>query len=202
MISVKIGECNIDIVPIVKGLVQEKEKITEAMSSKTYDCAAIALGIEEVEALRKRKEIQGEFEPSDLDMVYSYLVKEFGPIDLPDPSFTFLVDECTAKNIPIVPLDMTEEDFSKVYCETVTTLEFLREKRIMKKAMKKNFDRSSPEAFAKQWDDLVNEIKGYRTMSVYRETYMAEQLKDLANYRKNVIAVIEYERIDGIVSRL
>lgn len=202
MISMKIGECNIDIIPTVKGLAQEKDKVSEALSSKTYDCAAIALGIEEVEALRRRSEIQGEFQPSDLDMVYSYLVKEFGPIDLPDPAFTFLVDECTSKNIPIVPLDMTEEDFSKVYCDTVTTLEFLKEKKIMKKAMKKKFDKSSPEAFVKEWDDLINEIKGYRTMSVYRETYMAEQLRDLSNYRKNVIAVIESERVDGVISRL
>ncbi len=200
MISLKINDCNVDIVPIVKGLIADKDKVAEAMK-KDYEAAAVALGIEDVESTRRRKEL-GEYDPSDLDSVYSYLLKDYGPIDMPDPSFTYLIDTCTEKGIPIIPLDMDDEDFSKLYCETVTTVEFLKEKRIMKKAMKKKFDKSSPEAFVMQWDDLMNEIKGYMKMSAYREKYMAEQIRDTAKYRKNLIAVIELERVDGIVKIL
>ena len=202
MFSVSIGGCDVDIVPIVKGLISEKDKIVSALSSKDYECTAVALGIEDIEALRRRDEIEGEPEPSDLDSVYSYILKDIGPINLPDPSFTYLVDECTRRDIPIIPLDMTDEEYSKVYCETVSTLEFLKEKRIIKKAMRTEFDTSTPERFAEQWDALLNEIKGYRCMSVYRENYMAEQLKDISRYRKNVLAVIEHERCAGILERL
>ena len=36
-------------------------------------------------------------------------------------------------------------------------------------------------------------------MSKYREEYMAGQIKDIANYRKNVLLLIEYERVNGVM---
>ena len=199
MISKTIGDCTFDIIPIVKGLNSYSEEVKKALDQGGYDAASVALGIEEVESIRRRAEIEGEYESSDLDMVYSHILKDFGPIDMPDPSFTALIDICTEKDIPVIPLDMNDEDYTKLYCDTVTTLEFLREKRILKKAMKKDFDKSSPEAFVKEWDALLNEIKGYAKMSSYREDYIANQMIDTAKYRKHVLTVIEYERLEGIL---
>ena len=68
--------------------------------------------------------------------------------------------------------------------------------------MKTKFDTSSPEAFVKQWDDLVNTIKGQYAVSLRREEYIAGQLADLAKYKKNVLAVMEYERVDGVLIEL
>ena len=201
MRTVTVGECRFDIIPIVKGLVSYSEEIRN-IDIKEYDAAAVALGIEEAESIRRRSEIEGEYEPSDLDIVYTHLLKDFGTVDMPDPSFTALIDMCTENDIPVIPLDMNDEDYTKLYCDTVTTLEFLKEKRIIKKAMKRRFDKSSPEAFVTGWDSLLNEIKGYAKMSLYREEYIAGQMLDTARYRKHVIVILEYERMDGILRRL
>lgn len=197
MISFRIGECDFDLIPAVKGLISEKEKVLEALDSKEYDAAAVALGAEDVQAITKRDEIEGEFEPSDLDVVYSGILAEFGPIDMPDPASTVLIDECGKRNIPVIPLDMTDEEYTQLYCETVSTVEFLREKYIIKKALKNKFDKSSPEKFATEWDDLVNHLKGYAMMSKYREEHMANQIKDISKYRRKVLVVVEYERVKG-----
>ena len=202
MISVKIGECTFDIIPIVKGLVSYSEDVKKALESGDFDAASVALGIEDIESIRRRAEIKGEYESSDLDIIYSHILKDLGPIDMPDPSFTALIDGCTERNIPVIPLDMNDEDYTKLYCDTITTIEFLREKHIMKKAMKRDFDKSSPEAFVLEWDALMNEIKGYAKMSSYREDYIANQMIDTAKYRKHVITVIEYERVDGIMKKI
>ena len=202
MRTIKIGECQIDIIPIVKGLQSYSDGVRKALDEGNYEAAAVALGIEEVESIRRRAEIEGEFEASDLDQIYTHLMKDFGVIDMPDPSYTVLIDICTEKDIPVIPLDMNDEDYTKMYCDTVTTLEFLKEKRIMKKAMKKKFDMSSPEAFVMQWDALVNEIKGYALVSEKREEYIANQILDTAKYRKHVLAVLEYERLEGILARI
>ncbi len=202
MISFKIGECNFDIIPAVKGLISEKEKVIGALDAKEYDAAAVALGAEDIQAITRRDEIQGEFEPSDLDVVYSGILAEFGPIDMPDPASTVLIDECGKRNIPVIPLDMTDEEYTQLYCETVSTVEFLREKHIIKKALKNKFDKSSPEKFAVEWDSLVNHLKGYAMMSRYREQHMAEQIKDISKYRKNVLVVIEYERVKGTMDSI
>lgn len=196
---ITVGECSMEIIPVVKGLVSEKEKVVEALKGD-FEAACIPLGIEDLEALRRRSEITDEPEPSDADAVYSYFLKKFGDIDMPDPSMAYLVDECTARNIPIVPLQMNDEEYSKAYCECINTLEFLREKRLLKKAMKKGFDMSSPETFVMQWDALMNGIKGFRQMADITERYMADQLVDVAKYRKNVIVLMDYERMDNVLA--
>lgn len=199
MISFKIGECDFDLIPFIKGLVSEKEKIVQALDSKDYDATAVALGAEDIIAITKRDEIEGEFESSDLDTVYSGLLTQFGAIDMPDPASTTLIDVCKERDIPVIPLDMTDDEYTQLYCETVSTVEFLREKRLIKKALKKRFDTSSPENFVMEWDALVNHLSGYAKMSMYREEYMAKQIKDIANYRKNVLLLIEYERVNGVM---
>ena len=199
MKSFKIGDCEFDLIPIIKGLVSEKDKVIQALDSKTYDATAVALGAEDITAISKRDEIEGEFESSDLDTVYSGLLTQFGNIDMPDPAFTTLIDICKDRDIPVIPLDMTDEEYTQLYCETVSTVEFLREKRLIKKALKNKFDTSSPESFVTEWDALVNHLSGYAKMSKYREEYMAGHIKDIANYRKNVLLLIEYERVNGVM---
>ena len=200
MISIRIGDCDIDIIPIIKGLVSEKEKVIEALSKKEYETAGVSWGIEEIEAVRKRDEITGDNETNDIDIIYLYKLKEFGDVDMPDPAFTYVVDEFSKKGISVIPLDMADQEFAEAYCNEVSTLDFLRENKIVKKMMKKEFTASSPEEFMTEWDSLINEVKGYRKMNKVKERFVAEQIMDIAKYRKNALVLVEYERCDGILS--
>ena len=202
MISLRIGECDIDIIPIVKGLVSEKKKVIKALSEKDYETAAVSWGIEEIEAVRRRNEITGDNETNDLDVVYLYKLKTFGDVDMPDPSFTYVVDEFSKKDVSVIPLDMSDDEFAEAYCREVSTLDFLKENKIVKKAMKREFTTSSPEDFIREWDALINEVKGYRKMNLVKERFIADQIKDVANYRKNVLVLIDYERYEGTIANL
>ena len=200
MISIRIGDCDIDIIPIIKGLVSEREKVIDALSKKDYETAGVSWGIEEIEAVKKRDEINGENETNDIDIIYLYKLKEFGEVDMPDPAFTYVVDEFSKKGVSVIPLDMADQDFAEAYCNEVSTLDFLRENKIVKKMMKKEFTTSSPEEFMMEWDSLINEVKGYRKMNKVKEKFVAKQIKDIAKYRKNALVLVEYERFDGIIS--
>ena len=200
MISIRIGDCDIDIIPIIKGLVSEKEKVIEALSKKDYETAGVSWGIEEIEAVRKREEITGDNETNDIDIIYLYKLKTFGDVDMPDPAFTYVVDEFSKKGVSVIPLDMADQEFAEAYCNEVSTLDFLRENKIVKKMMKREFTTSSPEEFMMEWDSLINEVKGYRKMNKVKEKFVAKQIKDIAKYRKNALVLVEYERFDGIIS--
>ena len=200
MISIRIGDCDIDIIPIIKGLVSEREKVIDALSKKDYETAGVSWGIEEIEAVKKRDEITGENETNDIDIIYLYKLKEFGEVDMPDPAFTYVVDEFSKKGVSVIPLDMADQEFAEAYCNEVSTLDFLRENKIVKKMMKKEFTTSSPEEFMMEWDSLINEVKGYRKMNKVKEKFVAKQIKDIAKYRKNALVLVEYERFDGIIS--
>ena len=202
MISLEKNGCRLDIIPIIKGLVSEKEKVIDALSKNEYETAGVSWGIEEIEAVRRRNEITGDNETNDIDVVYLYKLKSIGDVDMPDPAFTYVVDEFSKKGISVIPLDMSDDEFAEAYCEKVSTWDFLKENKIVSKAMKREFTKSSPEEFIMEWDSLINEIKGYRKMNALKEEFIAEQILDVTKYRKNALILVDYERSERIISLL
>jgi len=202
VISLEKNGCRLDIIPIIKGLVSEKEKVVEALSKNEYETAGVSWGIEEIEAVRKRAEITGDNETNDIDVVYLYKLKSFGDVDMPDPAFTYVVDEFSKKGISVIPLDMSDDEFAEAYCREVSTWDFLKENKIVAKAMKREFTTSSPEDFIMEWDSLINEIKGYRKMNALKEEFIAQQILDITKYRKNALILVDYERSERIISLL
>jgi len=201
MINVTVGDCSVDILPVIKGLVSEYDRVKDAVNDG-YDTFAVSLGKEDIVAVGMRDELKDEQELEDLDHVYLHYLSEFGETGVPSPAFSALVDACNELSVPVAALDMEEEVFSKVYCDTISTFELLKEGRMARKAFKKNFDMSSPETFVKEWDSFVNSPKGFRELCRMRERYMAGRIKVLAKNSKSILAVIETERINGIMSLL
>jgi len=200
MINVEINGCRVDILPVVKGLVSEYERVKDAVN-EGYDTFAVSLGKEDILAVGLRKELEDR-EIEDIDIVYLHYLGTFGETDVPAPAFSALVDACSDISRPVAPLDMDEESYSKVYCDLITTFELLREGRKARKAMKKSFDMSSAESFVLSWDAFVNSSKGFRELTKLREKYMANRIKLLTKDSERLLAVIEAERISGIVSVL
>ena len=201
MISIRIAGCTVDILPVVRGLVSEYGKVKNAVSAG-YDTFAVSLGKEDILAVGLRAELEEDQDLEDIDLVYLHHLENFGDTDVPAPAFSALIDTCNDISKPVAPLDMDEESFSKVYCDIITTLELLREGRLAKKAFRRRFDMSSPEAFAISWDAFVNNSKGFRELASLREKYMANRIKLIARNSERMLAVIETERIKGIMSIL
>ena len=201
MKSIDVNGCRVDMLPVVKGLVSESEKVKSAASAG-YDVYAMSLGKEDIEAVGHREELKEDQILEDVDIVYLYYLGKFGETDVPTPAFSALVDVCAERSVAVHALDMDEESYSTVYCDLIRTLELLREGRLAKKAMRKKFDMSSAEAFALSWDKFVNDTKGFRELTRLREKYMANRIRLLSKGRKSMLAVIETERVDGVLSKL
>jgi len=135
-------------------------------------------------------------------MVYLHYLGKFGDTRVPAPAFSALVDGCSEMSKQVMPLDMDEESYSKIYCEMITTFELLGEGRLAKKAMRKEFDMSSAESFVVSWDEFVNRPKGFLKLARLREKYMANRIRMLARTSERMLAVVAHERINGIMSVL
>lgn len=203
MRRIEIEGCMVDILPIVKGLASDGEKVVLALRNE-YDSVGVALGPEDIIAFAKRDEIMGDEGPeiTDLETVYSHFLMKFGKIDFPTPAYSALVDECGRCSIPLIPLDMDDETYSDVYCDTITTMELLKETRLAKKALKKGFSSLTPEDFAVEWDDYINRIRGFQILSGEREGFIADSIRRAARKKNSMLAVIEIERVEGIVEML
>jgi len=201
MINIDISGCRVDILPVVKGLVSEYDRVKTAAGSG-YDTFAVSLGKEDIIAVGLREELKEDQDLEDIDIVYLHYLGKFGDTDIPSPAFSALVDICNDLSVPVLPLDMDEESYSNVYCSIIKTLELLREGRLARKAMKKKFDMTSAETFAVSWDKWVNDTKGFRELTRLREKYMANRIRLLSKDSKRMLAVVETERINGIMTIL
>lgn len=201
MISIAVGGCRVDILPVVNGLVSEVQKVRDRYGR--YEAYAVALGIEGIEAVKRRKSLPDEsFEVNELDIVYAERMTYFGEVQLPSPAFCEIIDSCTRDGVSVIPLDMTDEAFDDLYIKHVSAFQFTNQHRLAKKGMKAKLDMSSPEAMAKSWDLYISKNRGLRKLDEERERYMAAEIKDIARFRKSLLAVIECERADGVAALL
>ena len=201
MINLDIDGCSVDILPIIRGLVSEAEKVISALNDKKYDCAAVSLGADQVEQILKRAEAEEEYpDVADLDAVYADFLMNFGTIDLPIPAYVTLVDLCDQKGIELIPLDMGEELYAELYCKKVSTMQLFKEDKVARKALKHSFDLSSAEDFVLEWDNYVNrKLKGLFLLNMEREAFIADTLVNSIGGHTNMLAVIELERLPGIM---
>jgi hypothetical protein len=201
MISIDVGECKVDILPIVNGLVSEAERVRREFTD--HEAYGVALSIEGIQCLKNRRNIQDAFDVSELDMVYAKHLERFGEVEIPSPAMYTFIDLVTERGKICIPLDMNDSDFTDLYCEHVGTVEFIREHHVAKKGMKRILDGSTPERLAKQWDEFVNgSLKSYGILSKKREEHIAKEIKDVSNYKHDLLAIMEVERVDGVVSLL
>lgn len=202
MKTIRIGDCDVHILPIVNGIQSEADRVRECFGD--FEAYGAALGIEGIQAIKKRLQLNDEFEVSELDLAYAHRMEQLTglTVEMPSPAMCALVDECSKRDMNVIALDMNDSDFTEMYCDTVKTWDFVKEHRLAKKGMKKRFDAATPEEFALQWDEYVNSVKGYREVSLKRERYIAEQIADVAKYRSSFMVVMEVERTSGIMKIL
>ena len=201
MISLTIGKCAVNILPVVNGLVSEAEKVKNAYGN--YEAYAASLGIESLQALKQRESIGLEtVDVSELDIAYAKKMSIFGEIQVPSPAFCELVDRCAADGTQVIALDMNDTEFDDAYLECVSAVEFTTVHRLAKKGYAAKMDESSPEALALDWDRWVSKKKGFGRLDKMREKHIAEELMDIAKYRTSILAVIEVERVNGILEIL
>ena len=201
MITLQVGDCKVDILPIVNGLISEADRVREEFSD--HEAYGVALSIEGIQCLKNRRNIEEMFDVSELDMVYAKHLERFGEVEIPSPAMYTFIDLVTERGKLCIPLDMNDSDFTELYCDNVGAIEFIKEHNVAKKGMKRIFDGSTPEKMAKQWDDFVNSnLKSYGKLSKLREEHIANEIKDIAKYKRELLAIIEVERVDGVVSLL
>jgi hypothetical protein len=200
MRTIELGTSRIALLPVVKGLVSEAEAVSAAFADFRPEAIAVSISREELDALRKREDYE-LYEPSDLEIIYQAFLERFGDVRIPPPAFVRAMELADLEGTAIVPLDMNDEVYTEVYCGKVRTSDMIRESFFAKRATGKQYDLTSPAAFAVSWDRRVNRA-GFRALEEAREEHMAKVLRVLAKRYRSVLAVIECERCEGIAAKL
>ncbi len=198
----RVEKRDVVLIGAIKGLVSEGKAVKKEIETFGGNVAAISISPEELRGLREYIR-EGEFEISLYGYEEAYLenLGNFGAVKAPAPCYVEAVKTTEKIGIPLVPLDMDDESFADVYIENVSKREFIahmfRERRMEKKA----FRVEGVEDYVLKWDRYINRIKGLRAVEEAREEHMARKLSEISK-KGRVIAVIDFERLDGVVKRM
>jgi hypothetical protein len=201
--TLKVGGCTLSLLPTVKGLERERKPVREGIQSVLP--AVVALPVSK-EALRGLRAIYRGAEPelflSHYEEIYAVKLTRYGKVCVPPPSFTEAYAVCAEKRIKVKAIDMDEEDFSNAFVQNISTPNLVYHSLRWRWLKRKRFKAATAREFALAWDRAVNSLKGFRNLEDRREEHMARELWRLASRHHSVLAVLELERMDGIISKL
>ncbi len=201
MEEVRLGEATVAILPVVRGLPSDGERAVEALRSWHPDAVALSVSPEEVDALRTYH--GGNLEPDNTeDEVYVAGLSTWEEPQMPPPCFLQAVREAAAGNVRLEALDLSEEAYTDAYTTYVSTMELILQGRLENRLLKKHFNVSTPAEFAIAWDAEVNHMVGFARLQREREKFIATRLRVLAQGRTRILAVIEVERVKGVLAEL
>lgn len=201
MEEVRIGEATVAVLPVVRGLPSHGDKVAASIGSWQPDVVALSVSPEELGTLRS---FRGEtLEPDTTeDEVYVAGLSVWEEPVMPPPCFTRAVQEATVRNVRLAALDMDEEAYADAYTACVSTMELILQGRLENRLLKKQFHVTTPEDFALAWDGEINRTDGFARLQKERERHLAAQVRKLASGTTRVLAVIEVERVKGVLAEL
>ncbi len=198
---VVLGAGRVHLLPVVRGLVSEAERVRTAFSEVAPDAVAMSISREELEGLRAHT---GEAVPPDSvdEEVYVRGLAAFGEVRKPPPCFVEALAAATARGTPVHPLDLDEDQYSTLYVSVVSTVDILLSNARQARLQRWTSKAGTPEAFVREWDARVNGSEGYRKLQAEREAFVSRRIRQLASRYGVLLALVEVERAEGVLDRL
>ncbi len=197
--TVKVDGCDINILPVIKGLVSESEDVLQAFDYVKPDVVAISLSKEELEGLRNMPD---DYEPelSRYEEIYANGLAQFGEVSAPPPCYVATLELANHRGIALVPVDMDEASYTELYVMAVSGGTLFRHSTRTWILKRRRFSTESPEAFVRAWDRAVNGMEGFRKIEQTRAQTMARGiLRACEGEKKRLLAVVELERADEVL---
>jgi hypothetical protein len=184
----------------VKGLSSEEERFKRSYTTVAPDAVALPVSPSGLHALR---EYHGEpISMTTPERIYAKHLSMFGEVRIPHPVYLKCLEYAGEDMIPVYPLDMDEETYSECYTRFITGLEMIFSSMREKRLEHRIFKSKDPFEFAVEWDSAINSSKGYRQLEASREVFMADRLITILEKHHVVLAVVEHERLNGIIKHL
>jgi hypothetical protein len=101
--------------------------------------------------------------------------------------------------LEVIPADFDDEDYTDVFLKAVTPFSLVRQGRRLRKLAKRRFRARTAEDFAIEWDEAVTKIRGYADVERAREQKVAKSIVASAGEHPRLLAVVELERLGGVV---
>lgn len=195
----------------VKGLTVERKTVATAF--KRYKPDVIALSVSEEDLVGLESVVKGKTKKVGLsryEEVYARKLAtiakqdpvKYGEVQVPPPALVEGFELGTKNKVPVVAFDMDENQFTDCFVENISTPQLIWHSVRFNRVRKRKFKAKTPEEFVTEWDQVLTKLKGFKNIELKREKFMAKRLLEITKKYDNVLAVAEFERVDGISEKL
>ncbi|KAA0001864.1 MAG: hypothetical protein FE048_04795 [Thermoplasmata archaeon] len=199
--TIVVKTCTICLIGVIHGLEREGEKVKYAFKRMKPDCIAVGIPKEDIAILKKYNEGEIEFETTPYQDYFFECLSSYGKVSIPPKDLLTAYTLSVKEGIPFEPIDLDDEEYATVFTENVSLLSILKSSRRMKKLAKKKFFAQGAEEFVEEWEKWVSP-KSFYSVENAREEKMASRLFFLANKHKRILAIIPYQRFDGVLQKI
>src|SRR2546430_1341097 len=201
MDEVHLGDASIKILPVVRGLSSEIPIVADAINTTAPNVVAVSIGPEELQTLRAYH--GGPLDPENFEEeIYVAGLSAWETPTKPPPCFTEAIRVADRRAARLEALDMDEVTYTETYVNCVSGLEVVFQGRLERRLRKKQFRATTPRDFVIEWDAEVNGPPGFAQLQARREAHMAGRLREIAASAPSVLAVIEVERVRGVLAAI
>lgn len=198
---VGVGDSRVTVLPAIRGLVPEGERVRLAVEEVQPEAVAVTVGREELEALLAYD--GSEHPPGNWEEeLYVAGLGQWGAVRKPPPCFVEAVRAAKARGIAVRALDFNDDDYTEAYVAHVTAWDLIFHSRLEKKVRNHRFVSQTAEEFVVEFDAVINDPEGYVRLEQAREQHIAKRIAKLAGKHRSLLAVVEYERAAGVRQRL
>ena len=188
------------ILGTIKGLQSESKVVEDAISRLEPVLIGLHISSEELNGLEKVLDGHYDSTPmSSLEKLYAMRLSSYGEVQIPPPSLVQAMRSSRKMKIPLIALDMDEEDYSELYTRTVSGLTLIRQSMDLKRINRIEFDDPDAESFCIHWDRVVNKKSDFRRLESAREERMARRIEELSGKGLDCLFILELERMPGIL---
>lgn len=200
----KVAGHDVLLLGTIAGFVPDAERVRQAYDA--FRPATVALGIpaEDLPALDHLATMETKPELPGIDdatVKQLSLLAPFGETRIPSPDLEAAHGLARHDKVPLVALDLDDEEHAAAFTRHVRFLHVLQSNAIKSRLMRKGVGGADAYEVTANWDAAWNKPKGLRRLEQDREQRMAERLRDAAA-TGTVLAVVPSVRLQGIVQAL
>ena len=196
--TAEVGRRRIVTLAVINGLVSEIELVRSALDRHRPEAVGIQATAVQIESMRKwNASEEQETEFSDFDILYIREMSKFGDIHFPSPAKLFALTAADATGIAAVTLDIEDDAYSDLYMKHVSPYRLFVDSFSRRRRMKKSFEGSAEEVVLRL-DEVAMHPRGMEKVEREREKRIGEQILSLSAPFSVFLAVIDYERAEGV----
>lgn len=139
---------------------------------------------------------------TESEAAYGIALRAFGDVKLPPRDLLVAVELAGKAGVPVLGVDLSEEEYGEEFSKRVSTWGLLRYTRRVNKLSRRPPKAENARDFVLAWDAALRRVKAVDGLERAREHTMADRARALAKEHGDVLLVVEVPREAGVVAAL